>query len=707
MSFRERVKQKFKQTKADIKAFFKRKDKDTSKPSTPPSTASRTNSPAVIGPVGSPSPGVSRTPTAQVSANPPAIPPPENAAHTDYHFEQLPQPTGPIKEDRPGATKISNILASGGQARDMSAVTPKNHGPSGLDDTEPTAADAVPRHTKRNEDSVEEPTPSQAPPMVTDTTSTAWKGLKELARVLGPVTGLFGPIKEVVEVFVGCVDTYQVAGAAEMEYDEIRVRLEAIIGDLSGYFEQGGSLTMTTSLESICKSIKAELEKAPDERDVILACYRRIELDLRRLLLNANWETLKDVKEQVASSRIDRLSPSLSARYNSAEADVKFKRQACTPGTRIKVLGGVLDWAHNGDNGSIYWLNGMAGTGKTTIAYSVCDKLSAEHKLAASFFCSRLREECRMVERIIPSITYQFARFSLPFLSVLSAALQKDPDVHSRSLQVQFEELITKPLRAAEGTLPEDIVIVIDALDECDNKESTARILDILLNNAADLPVKFLVSSRPESEIHDRMAHERIKSRLVLHELEKGEVQADIEKYLRAELARMEPSEEDIAALVSRAGILFIYAATAVRYIGYGDFHHNPRGRLRTILDGSQAKGTTANREIDQLYTTILEASLGDNGLDKIERDDMRQVLFTVICAREPLTVSGLSTLLHINNVDRVRDALRPLWSVLHVLGANELVTTLHASFPDFMFDSTRSGVYCCDLVAHNRKLAE
>ncbi|CAE6410726.1 unnamed protein product [Rhizoctonia solani] len=656
MSLREEIKQRYKRAKGDIKALFKSKDGSdtaTTRPNTPSGTPSHTNAPALVGQIGSPGPSTSWTPT------------PAQA--------------------------------------------------------EPVVGYTVPDHTKRNNDPIGEPTPSRAPPMVTDPTPTAWKSLKELARVLGPVTGLFGPMKEMVEVFVGCVDTYKVAGAAKVEYEEIRARLETIIEDLGRYFGQGGSLTMTTSMESVCGSIKAELEKAQnklgrnagvryleaaDEGDVILACYRRIELDLQRLVLNANWETLKDVKEHAASSRIDRLSPSLSAHYNSVEADNELKRQACTPGTRTKVLEDVLDWTRKGDNGTIYWLNGMAGTGKTTIAYSVCDRLNAEHKLAASFFCSRLREECRMVKRIIPSLAYQLARFSLPFLSVLSAILQKDPDVHSRSLQVQFEELIAKPLHAARDTLPEGLVIAIDALDECGNKESPGQILDILLDNATDLPVKFLVSSRPESEIHDRMTDERVKSRLVLHELDKGEVQADIEKYLRAELTKIKPSDEDIAALVSRAGILFIYAATAVRYIGYRNFHHNPRGRLRTILDSSQAKGTSANKEIDQLYATILEASLGDKELDEAERDTMRQVLFTAICAMEPLTVSGLSRLLQINDVDRVRDTLRPLWSVLHVLEANDLVTTLHASFPDFMFDSTRSGEYCCNSVAHNCKLA-
>ncbi|CAE6422900.1 unnamed protein product, partial [Rhizoctonia solani] len=644
ISFRDWAKQKSEQTKSNIKAFCK--NRDSMRPHTHSDAAPYTNSP-------------------------------------------------PVVELRSQA-KGTNAPASVNQ----SASNLQEAGP-------PVIVDAVLYHTTRNEDFIGEPAPSQAPPMITDSTSTAWKGLEELARVLGPITGLFGPMMEV-------------AGAAKVEYDEIRIRIEDIIEDLVECFGKSESLTITTSMECICGSIKAELERAqsklgrtagvryieaPDEGDVILACYRRIELDLQRLLLNASWETLKAVEEQAASSRINRLSPSLSAPYNSAEADHEFKRRACTLGTRVMVLDNVLDWAHNGDNGKIYWLNGMAGTGKTTITYSVCDKLNAEHKLAASFLCSRLREECRTVELIIPSLAYQFARYSLPFLSGLSVALQKDPDVRSRSLQLQFEELIAKPLHAVKDTLPEGLVIVIDALDECENKESTARILDILLDKGVNLPVKFLVSSRPEPEIHDRTTDERFRSQLILLNLELSLVRADIEQYLRTELTPIEPSDEDIEALVSRAGTLFIYASTAVRYIGHRNFLHNPRGRLRTILDSSHAKEGIVTEEIDQLYTTILEASLGDE-LGEAERDNMRQVLFTVICAREPLTVTGISNLLGINDVNRVRDALQPLWSVLDVLEANDSVTTIHASFLDFMFDSTRSRGYHCDSGDHNYKLA-
>ncbi|KAH7339330.1 hypothetical protein B0J17DRAFT_627457 [Rhizoctonia solani] len=265
--------------------------------------------------------------------------------------------------------------------------------------------------------------------------------------------------------------------------------------------------------------------------------------------------------------------------------------------------------------GSVYWMNGMAGTGKTTIAYSLCQGLEIGYKLAASFFCSRALPECRDVNRVIPSIAYQLARFSHPFRFALCGTLEKDPDIYTRLPRLQFDALIVRPLLQVKNTLPDSLVVIIDALDECENKDSTGRILEVLLTKSANLPVKFVVSSRPEPEVRNEMTkqNDQTKSRVVLHELDREAVQADIETYLRAK-----PTEYQIAGLVQRAGILFIYAATVVRYIGYNDFQGNTRARLANVLS-SAGSTEKKHKEIDELYTTILRAALDNPELESLE----------------------------------------------------------------------------------------
>ncbi|KAG8729414.1 hypothetical protein FRC11_008824 [Ceratobasidium sp. 423] len=527
-----------------------------------------------------------------------------------------------------------------------------------------------------------------------------WIHLRTFLRTLEQSTRPLPPIKAAIAELAACIESYANLFHERKEYDTLYYELEELFQVLQYHCTQYIPPAITATVEALCKSIQNEISdihqkqdkaklrqylEAKQDSDAVLAGYRRIQGYLQRISLNADISMWRLMDEVATDNRLNRLSSSLSACYNSAQA-VELKRGPCT---------------------KVYWMSGMAGTGKTTIAYNLCLELDANRRLGASFFCSRLFPECRNVHLIIPSIAYQLARSSRPFRFKLAGVLEKDPDVHTRLPYLQFDALLAQPLLEVKDTLSDNLVVVIDALDECDNKESTSQILDVLLANASDLPVKFVISSRPEPEIRDEMMKQgnQAESRVVLHELDRYVVQADIETYLRATLAQLDPTEEQIAALVERAGILFIYAATVVRYISHDRFRRNPRARLCNILESSSSS-ENKHKEIDELYATILRAGLDDHTLDSGERKDIRLVLHTAICAQEPLTTDALSGLLGINDIERVRTALRPLWSVLHVSGASELVTTLHASFPDYMLDPSRSGQYHCNPKMHNQTIA-
>ncbi|EUC57185.1 vegetative incompatibility protein HET-E-1, putative, partial [Rhizoctonia solani AG-3 Rhs1AP] len=683
MPFRKRIKERIKQVADDLSSLLQPEDAEggTTRPNTPANKAPHSDSLVVGEQTGDQVTSLPKTtPYGKIAASQLNKPQSKDISYVDEGFKESVRLTNPIQEDRVSVMDVGDR---------SSIAAPVNSGTFKLTDIRQVDSDLVSGDVDPDKaDAAERQKLGYTPQIVSDVSSTKWKGLKGFTRVLEPVTNAFGPIKDMAELFVECVDKCEMMGGAKTEYEALRVRLEGIFEDLNEYFGEGCALTMTSSMEGLCRLVQTELDyikkqqhrnigerylSAADESDKVLACYRRIEGHLQRL---------SNSRSDRMSSFVDRLPSSLSAWYDSAEG-IELKRRQCTPGTRVNVLANVLDWARGAGCG-VYWLNGMAGTGKTTIAYSVCADLDSRRQLGANFFCSRLREECRNVNVIIPSIAYQLARFSRPYQSALSTVLEKDPDVHGRLPHLQFDALIAKPMLEVQHTLPEGMTVVMTHSTNASKKRALHACW-----------------------IRDQMTSERTRSRLVLHELDKGEVQADIEKYLREGLTQMSPSETQIAALVERAGILFIYAATAVRYIGYDNFHRNPSARLRTILDRPQGRISTQSTEVDQLYATIIEAALGDEGLEEDDRMNMRQVLYTVICAREPLTVDGISELLQINDTDCVRGALRPLWSVLHVVVGSELVTTLHASFPDFMFDPTRSKAYHCDSEAHDRILAE
>jgi hypothetical protein len=60
----------------------------------------------------------------------------------------------------------------------------------------------------------------------------------------------------------------------------------------------------------------------------------------------------------------------------------------CLPNTRIDVLRDIRKWAEGVDERCIFWLNGLAGMGKSTTASTVARNHLEKKRLGASFFFS-------------------------------------------------------------------------------------------------------------------------------------------------------------------------------------------------------------------------------------------------------------------------------------------------------------------------------
>ena len=57
----------------------------------------------------------------------------------------------------------------------------------------------------------------------------------------------------------------------------------------------------------------------------------------------------------------------------------------------------------------VFWLNGLAGTGKSTIAQTFAERMFADGKLGASFFCSRNFADQSNLHMIFPTLAFQLA----------------------------------------------------------------------------------------------------------------------------------------------------------------------------------------------------------------------------------------------------------------------------------------------------------
>ncbi|KAG8724106.1 hypothetical protein FRC09_000319 [Ceratobasidium sp. 395] len=565
--------------------------------------------------------------------------------------------------------------------------------------------------------------------------------LADVRAVLSKGAGVFdfGPWKSALDDIDELTNAIRKVTSSREHGEALVEELEEVLNDVCEHLSRTTSPAVKSSVEDFAKGVRMEIELWQDNRrqsartgrleeamrtdEEVEECCRRVKMLLHRLNVGdcfASGETLligtkvkanvsawKTVDEEATKRLLKTLPDSPSAKYCSTEAE-SLGRGECTPNTRVELLEQLREWACDDQAQKVYWLNGMAGTGKTTIAYSLCEYLQSVQKLGASFFCSQRLPECRDVNRIVPSISYRLSQFSVPFRHTLASVLQDDEDAHNQPLPKQFDALLAKTLRTTTDTFPANVVIVIDALDECDDQAGVAKVLTTLLSHAAGLPVKFFVTSRPEPKIVDQMRKkdaQGVRLELRLHELESTVVRQDIATYLTTELVSAEISDAEMAILVRRSGVLFIYAATVVRFIEFDDFIRSEQ-RLKLVLDASATSTNEIDEPLDELYTTILKTALEPKGLTRTEKEAQETLLRHVVCAREPLSLDAMAGLLQVDNTLQVSAALRPLQSVLSV-SESGVIGTLHESFPNYLLNHARSGRFYCDPGRHHARMAQ
>ncbi|KAG8794901.1 hypothetical protein FRC12_020318 [Ceratobasidium sp. 428] len=565
---------------------------------------------------------------------------------------------------------------------------------------------------------------SDIPSSIHGAKDTALAVLKASLKTLDSAIGLAPTFKSAVGILTDCIDGVPAAVANYNEFNELALNIAMLAQGLEEQSRQANPARMAKAIEDVLHELQNEAidirEKqartrarayveAEQDIDDLTRCYRRVEALFRQLhksvAILSVWRTTNDT---LTYTILSSLNPAKMAIYDS-NASSQLGRRGCTQDTRQLVLRRLQDWASDPKGARVYWMNGMAGTGKTTIAYSFCRILKASNQLAASFFCSRLLPECRDVTRITPTLASQLSRFCRPMTDILSRVLGSDPDTSIRGVMTQFEKLISEPMLQVKDRLPPGLpIVVVDALDECSDHGDARLFLSALLRFAKDIPIKFFVTCRPDSTALTKLSDggEIPYSLFHLHDIEESLVRADIETYLAEELKTMQATPTQIQALADRSGALFIFAATAVRYIGLDKPSIDHQMRLDILLGVSSNPSSKAYRPLDSLYTAIVSAALEDDDLEPWDMENIKLLLHTVVCAREPLSLEGLARLLRLATVKQAERAIDPLQSVLHMDERSGLVSTLHASFPDYMLTVERSGRFFCDRSKHHELLS-
>jgi hypothetical protein len=420
---------------------------------------------------------------------------------------------------------------------------------------------------------------------------------------------------------------------------------------------------------------------------------------------------------------LDRLKPAHSALFDDAEAETT---PSCLKGTRVNLLADIEKWMADPLGKPVYWLTGVAGTGKTTIAQTVAKMAHEKERpwLLGTFFFSRTgAADRRSAVAVIPTLAYQLALKNGLFCSRLCEIIRSKPDIFRKQLEVQAKLLLSDTCTSIPSRFPHPLVIVIDALDECDKQQGIegGALIPVLLEALQSLPfcVKIFITSRPESSIENMFSRADLQGKadgLALHrDIEDNIIRDDIGRYLRSKLDQLAvnhprvtippsfPLEEQFVALQDRADTLFIYARTALEYISNPSA--NPRRQIELLLSADSQKGARKFDVLDGLYQHVVGEVLEHSRSDPHE---IRDVLASLVLLRENMPVPALAALNGMDE-DDCETIVRSLASVLlfdH--RSNEPVRPIHLSFSDFLLDCKRSTDVCVvDVPGHHLRLAE
>ncbi|RXW12923.1 hypothetical protein EST38_g12930, partial [Candolleomyces aberdarensis] len=292
---------------------------------------------------------------------------------------------------------------------------------------------------------------------------------------------------------------------------------------------------------------------------------------------------------------------------------------------------------------------------------------------------------------------------TIPFIQ---AVVKAEPELlqveSSFSLSARLQRLVYEPFKAAvpqnslaKSFLSAPYLIIIDGLDECDDKEGVQEFITTTLKffkKHPDIPLRILITSRVEQHIHSCLAAD---SGVILKDLADHCSRDDIVEFMRVVFEAETrsnpviqayvqqngswPSRTDSKTLVDHIGGSFIFGSMLFRFIFEGSGspgdHSTPLDRFPLTL--------TIGSGLDGLYSATLARS------EHIPH--FSDIISTIVLLVRPLSISAIAELLDIQ-AHEVVCVLTDLQAIIRVSGTDDApVTFYHTSLRDFLTDESRS----------------
>ncbi|KAI8721644.1 NACHT domain-containing protein [Fusarium sp. LHS14.1] len=356
---------------------------------------------------------------------------------------------------------------------------------------------------------------------------------------------------------------------------------------------------------------------------------------------------------------------------------------------RIEELkGGLLerpcDWIYadtyftqwrNPQSNRLLWIKGDSGKGKTILLCSVINWLRIHEKAAlVYFFCQKSDENLSSSAAVLRGLVYMLAREH----DIVRELVQDEYKNAGRSLfwdrnaWYALKDILNRALQR-EGL--GDIVIIVDALDEC--VTGIHQLLDLVIRLPSKTPrVKWIVSSRNESEVEQHF-DEFMEAPILRIELGTSSEAASFRTYLQSrvdELAEAQCYDKETKMVVKFH--LERNANANLHWVTLACQTLERAGRGQTIDTVHQFPSGLDNLYL-HLFRQILE-SFGDRPCQKV-------LAFAAVVSR-PISLAEFSCLTGIkeNETAQVIDICHAFLTLQH-----ETVYFVHQSAKDFLLSSS------------------
>ncbi|KAL7788110.1 hypothetical protein V8C43DRAFT_323897 [Trichoderma afarasin] len=353
-------------------------------------------------------------------------------------------------------------------------------------------------------------------------------------------------------------------------------------------------------------------------------------------------------------------------------------------------------WLGQEKTSNILWLYGNPGTGKSTMAIFLTEKLSTifsatGKKTLGFFFCDSSFEKRKTATSVIRGLLSQLVQQHRQLLDYILPKYKE----RGADLFMSFDALWTIFMAAAADEKTGQKYCIIDALDECD-RESQKILLqqfqETFLNQDASSKVRFLITSRPYSEIDEYLNEFANEDLASFPQAEK-----DIDRCINervADLAKKKSYTNKVQQQVSN--ILRDKAEGTFLWVGLAceELKEIPSKDAVRVLQ-NMPKG------LHSLYTALLNTAQEESGADTI-----RRILSLIAVCVRPLSVLELSEAcqLYEEEVDietRVQFTRDQIASCrLMIIVQDEEVLLLHQSVKDYLVGAN-SNYFINELETH------